>query len=258
MPLRDHFRPPMANVGPWEEFHFMWPARMVIHLRSMLPDGYYAGPHAHMGSHVAIDAGACEENVLSSGGYTADDDSGSVATAAWATPLPSVAVEVELPDYDEYAVRIYDERYDRQLVAAIEIVSPHNKDRPESRSDFVAKCAALVRKCVAVSIVDLVTNEHFNLYADLMELLGHDDPTLGDDPPSIYVGTCRWGRKGKRTLLQAWPQTLTVGQPLPVVPLWLDEDRVLPFDLEVSYEQASDDLDVQKKLRTRAAAQAKG
>lgn len=255
MPLRDHFRPPMANVGPWEEFHFMWPARMVIHLRALLPDGYYAGPQAHMGSHVAIDAGACEENVLSSGRYTVDDNGGGVATTAWAPPRPSVAVEVELPDYDEYAVRIYDERFDRQLVAAIEIVSPGNKDRPESRSDFVAKCAALVRKGVAVSIVDLVTTKHFNLYADLMELLGHDDPTLGDEPPAIYVGTCRWGPWGKRTLLQAWPQALTVGQPLPIVPLWLSEDRVVPFDLEISYQQASEDLDIPKKLRARAAAE---
>jgi hypothetical protein len=59
--------------------------------------------------------------------------------------------------------------------------------------------------------VDLVTTKHFNLYAELMELLGHDDRTLGDDPPAIYVGTCRWGPRGKRTLLQAWPQTLTIG-----------------------------------------------
>jgi hypothetical protein len=35
----------------------------------------------------------------------------------------------------------------------------------------------------------------------------------------------------------------------------LSEDLVVPFDLEVSYEHASEDLDVPKKLRARAAAE---
>ena len=43
------------------------------------------------------------------------------------------------------------------LLAAIEIVSPANKDRPENRRAFAAKCAALLRQGVAVSILDVVT-----------------------------------------------------------------------------------------------------
>jgi hypothetical protein len=35
-------------------------------------------------------------------------------------------------------------------VAAIEIVSPANKDRPEHRRKFVAKCAALLQQGVSV------------------------------------------------------------------------------------------------------------
>ena len=255
MPLRDHFRPPMTEVRPWEAFHAMWPAAIVRYLRTVLPDGYASGPRVHMGAQVGIDAGVYPEYVISSEGFVAKDEGDGVATAVWSPPLPSVAVEVELPGYDEYAVRIYDERYDRQLVAAIKIVSPGNKDRPDSRTDFAAKCAALVRKGVAVSIVDLVTTRHFNLYAELMEFLGHDDRTLGDDPPAVYVGTCRWGRKGKRTILEGWPQPMTIGQPLPRIPLWLTETLAVPFDLEVSYEMASEDLDIPRKLRARVAAQ---
>ena len=102
---------------------------------------------------------------------------GGVATATWAAP-PSLAVETDLPDYDEYEVRIFDAMRGRQLVAAIEIVSPANKDRPETRNAFVAKCAALLQKGVAVSIVDLVTVRHFNLYAELLAFIGRDDPML--------------------------------------------------------------------------------
>ena len=55
-------------------------------------------------------------------------------------------VETELADHDEYEVRVYDRKYRRRLVAAIELVSPANKDRPDKRRAFVGKCAALLRK----------------------------------------------------------------------------------------------------------------
>ena len=70
------------------------------------------------------------------------------ATVVWAPAAPSVAVVTELPDDDEYEVRIYDVERERTLVAAIEIVSPANKDRPEKRNAFIGKCAALLRNKV--------------------------------------------------------------------------------------------------------------
>jgi hypothetical protein len=42
--------------------------------------------------------------------------------------------------------------------------------------------------------------------------------------------------------LEAWPETLTIGQPLPTLPLWLAEALVISLDLEPSYEQACHDL----------------
>ena len=51
---------------------------------------------------------------------------------------------------DEYEVRIYDVERERRLVAAVEIVSPANKDRPEHRRVFVTKCAALLQQRVSV------------------------------------------------------------------------------------------------------------
>jgi hypothetical protein len=95
---------------------------------------------------------------------------------------------------------------------------------------------------VAVSIVDLVTIRHFNLYIDLLTLIGHADPTLGDPPPHLYAASCRWTRHGNRTLLEAWSHALTLAQPLPTLPLWLGTDLYVPLDLERSYEQACRDL----------------
>ena len=155
-----------------------------------------------------------------------------------------MAVETEIPDCDEYEVRIYDATRDRTLVAAIELVSPANKDRLEKRNAFVGKCAALLQKGVAVSIVDVVTTRPFNLYAELMAFLGQSDPTLGTEPPATYAASCRWIPKGNRGILETWSHTLTIGQPLPTLPLWLTTVRVVPLDLELSYEKACDDLSV--------------
>ena len=79
------------------------------------------------------------------GGFLAPDQAG-LATAVWAPVEPTLAVETELADFDEYEVRVYDFRRGRRLVAAVEIISPANKDRAENRHQFTAKCAALLRR----------------------------------------------------------------------------------------------------------------
>ena len=82
----------------------------------------------------------------------------------------------------------------------------------------------------------------FNLYADLLALIGHRDPTLGTEPPHLYAASCRWVKKGNRAVLEAWSNALAIGQALPTLPLWLSADLVVPLDLESSYEQACSDL----------------
>ena len=93
---------------------------------------------------------------------------------------PTLTLEPQLPNQDVYEVRIYDSRRNRHLVAAIEILSPSNKDRPENRATFVAKVATLLKNNICVSIVDVVSTCYFNLYADLMDFLHGVDPALGE------------------------------------------------------------------------------
>ena len=243
MPLRDHFRPPLDDRRSWEGFHGGWPMVIVQQLRRQLPPGYVAEPRVHSGAQVEIDVAAFEKDTAPPPSRTTEAN-GGVPTAVWAPEAPSVAVETTLPDYDEYEVRIFGARRGRHLVAAIEIVSPANKDRPEHRNVFVGKCAALLQKGVSVSIVDLVTVKHFNLYVELLAVIGHTDPTLGDPPPHLYAASCRWTRQGGRTLLEAWSHVLTLGGRLPTLPLWLGTDLVVPLDLEQSYEQACNDLSI--------------
>jgi hypothetical protein len=240
MPLCDHFRPPFADRRSWEGFHAMWPAAIVMTLLPRLPRGYFAEPRVHLGSEVEIDLGTFDD-VAGGPGPSAppgSDDGGSgAATAVWAPPRPTPAVEAGWPDQDEYEVRVFDERRGRRPVAAVEIVSPSNKDRPEHRRAFIAQCAALLQERVCVAIVDLVTTRGFNLYGELLDWLGQADPAPASGPCPIYAVSARWSRRGDARLLETWAHPLTVGQPLPTLPLWLAADLAVPLDLGASDEE---------------------
>lgn len=235
MPLRDHFRAPVNAKHSWDELHGGWPMMIVQQMFGMLPQGFVAAPGVHLGRAFEVDVST----------YDHDDSIALEKTETWtgdvaihAAPEPTLTLEADLPEQDEYEVKIYDVERGRRLVAAIEIVSPSNKDRPESRRAFVAKVAALLQEDVCVSIIDIVTIRRFNLYADLLELIGATDPQLGAEPPHLYAVTVR-GRKriGKRPLLDMWFYPMPVGQPLPTLPIWLNVELSLLLPLETSYEE---------------------
>ena len=240
MPLRDHFRPPVSDRSSWEEVHGGWPMVIVQQLVRILPEPYVAGPRVHLGSEFEVDISAYER--VGGDRRMGTSDGPFTSTAPWAAAQPTLTLETVLADTDEYEVRVYDTRRNRRLVAAVELISPSNKDRPEARSQFVAKCAALLRQSVSVVLVDVVTIRGANLYAELLELVGGRDPALGDAPPSTYAAACRWRPAGTRMVLEAWGQPLALGEPLPTLPLWLAEDLAVPLDLEASYEQTCRDL----------------
>jgi hypothetical protein len=234
MALRDHFRPPVSKRASWEGFHGQWPAMIVQHLAPVLPEGYMAEPRVHLGPFFEIDVTAFERGQTQTAIPAAGD--AAVATVAWSATQPLLDVEADWPDQYEYEVLVFDQERDRRLVAAVELVSPANKDRPESRRALVTKCAALLRQGVSIALVDLVTVRRFNLYAELLEWIGQHDPALGEEPPATYAAALRFQKPGARTRLQTWPYPLVLGQPLPTLPLWLSADRSVPLDLEASYE----------------------
>ena len=125
---------------------------------------------------------------------------------------------------------------ERRLVAAVEIVSPANKDRPDSRQLFVARCFNLLRRDVCLSIIDLVTTRQFNLYVELLAVLQRSDPAF-DPPPALYAVTCRKRHEGRGTKLDTWARPLAVGQPLPSLPVWLSEMLTVTLEFEASYEE---------------------
>ncbi len=238
MPLRDHFRPRLELRHSWDALHAMWPAVIVQQLFPLLPPGYVAAPGVHVGATFEVDVSAHQ---LDEAGRveTPTIENGGLAVATQAPPRPSLSVETELADQDEYEVKIYDDSYGRRLVAAIEIISPANKDRPVTRRAFVGKVAALLSSGVCVSMVDIVTTRESNLYAELMEGYNATDPAISPECPALYAVTIRARKRPRRkSLLESWFHPVTVGQPLPTLPIWLDDALNIALDLETSYEEA--------------------
>jgi hypothetical protein len=191
---------------------------IVRELIKTLPEPYFAAPGIHLGTLSEIDVGTSRDRSVV----------GIECT---------LTLEPRLPDQDVYEVRIYDSRRNRRLVVAIEIVSPSNKDRPETRGTFVSKVAALLKHDICVSIVDVVSTKEFNLYAELMRFLESTDPALGDTPPPMYAVTARLRHEGHRRMMDSWYHPLAIGQPLPTLPIWLNETVAISLELESSYEE---------------------
>lgn len=218
MPLRDHFHSPLKDGRPWDALHGAWPTLIVMALNRSLPPEYVASPRVHLGAAFEVGVATSETDEPASPDPEIAEAEGGVATLTWAPPRPTLTVATDVPDLDEYAVFVHDVMRQHRIVAAVEIVSPSNKDRAQHRRSFVIKCAALLQQGVSVAVVDLVTTRHANLYGDLLAQIGQTDPALTPEAPPLYAAACRWRRQGAREAapwwLEAWAHPLAIGLPL--------------------------------------------
>ncbi len=245
MPLRDHFRPPLDDLHQWESLPTGWPLMIVASLRRRLPRGFVAELSAHSGRAVEVDVATHErEGIPPLGTDGAGGVALATATATWAPPEPTFSAATDLTEQDEYEVRVYDARRRRRLVAAVELVSPANKDRPSHQRAFVTKCAGLLRERVSVTVVDIVTTRTANLYEELLDELRLDDPGLSPEPSGLYAVTCRLRQADEEWRLQSWLFPLALGAAMPTPPMWLAADLSVPLELEVSYEQSCEILGI--------------
>ena len=134
------------------------------------------------------------------------------------------------------SLRIAD-TYNR-FVAAIELVSPANKDLDANRQSFAIKCASYLCQGISVIVIDIVTSRRANLHNEMMRLMGHGDAFALPPGEALYAVAYRPIVRVGNELIEAWPSTLAVGERLPVLPLALTAEVSLPLDLEATYTVA--------------------
>lgn len=236
MPLLDHFHPPLREPRRWEGFHHAWATNIAQHLnQDVLPADYFAEPEISLGPNLEIDVA----NFALNGEQPA---AGSrTSTAVWAPPQPTLTFPVDFAHLEVCEVRVYEDLGGAQLRAAIELVSPANKDRPGSRRTFAAKCAGYLKQGVAVIVIDVVTEWAANLHAELLEVL-EVTQAAWSSPTQLSAIAYRPVAVQGQARVEAWPEVLTLGQPLPVVPLWLGLDVCVSLRLEETYTATCDGL----------------
>jgi len=231
MPLRDHFHPPLSQRRHWDSFHGAWAEAIALHLnQSLLPERFYAEARVSLGDRVEIDVATFDDT---------DSGAGQGGVAVWSPPQATAVAALNFSALDQFEVQVLNDEEGPRVVAAIELVSPANKNRPSHRRMFAVKCASYLQQGISVIVVDVVTARRGNLHAELMKLLRVSAATPGQETGQLYGAAYRTITGADAKLqLEIWAEKLALGDPLPTLPLWIGPNQNLPLDLEKSYGAA--------------------
>lgn len=225
MVLLDHFRPPLNARRHWHSFQNAWATYIAAELNRSLPDGYFAEPNVQFG--IEIDVAAFDEAAQTVVPLSVSDRS------VWRPTPPAQTVAFE-PTAETVAISIFSSESGPTLAGAIELMSPANKDRPDHRQAFVAKCETYLRQGLGLVIVDVVTGRKANLHNELLDRLGADAARSSSD---LYATAYHVVERAEQSSLDIWLEPFAIGEPLPTLPLWLLGRLCLPVDLQATYER---------------------
>ena len=228
MPLQDHFRPPLEIHLPWTGFHSRWANVICDELNdSLLPPRYRAIPLVQLkGGVIEIDAATLRED-----GW----EMPVVGPGGWVPPAAGGTATIDFIGLDLFEVQVLYDSGGPQLVAAVELMSPANKDRPANRRAFATKIASYLEYGASVLVVDVVTDRHGELHAELLRLLDVQADPVWSSPSGLSAVAYRPRRENAHTNIDWWTEPLTVGAPLPTMPLWIGVGIHVPIDLERTY-----------------------
>lgn len=229
MPLHD-----WKDDRGWDGVHHYWITHLALWLRPRLPAGF----RAYLGSVP---------------GLTIETEVGrpDVGVRPWqpeGTPITAPAATAELiaPDYRGVAKAAPDPQLavqivrHGQLIAAIELVSPRNKDRPSAREHYTARYLGYLLDGVHLLLVDVHPRPVGFSFADAIAA----DLQFPQPPCPAPHAVC-WNVGGPLPeggrLLETWQRRLVVNEPLPSLPLPLTAEHSILVELEPSYAMAAAD-----------------
>jgi hypothetical protein len=235
MPVLDQFHPPLSLRRHWESLHATWTICLADALAPKLPEAYFVEVQTRAGPSGEIDDATFEERQSERNGAS----TATVGSPAWTLPSPTLTMPSIFPE--GFEVRVFCTTTGPTLVAAIDLISPANKDRPESRRAFAAKCASYLYLGISLIVVDIVTERQAVLHNETMRLMEAEERYLLPPETSLYAVAYRPVRRNgesQREEIDLWPVSLGVGDPLSVLPLVLCWEHAMPVDLEASYVEA--------------------
>jgi hypothetical protein len=233
MPLHD-----WSKTRGWSGVHLLWMGELVRWLKPRLPDGF----RAYIGTSpvVAVDDPEGQPDVAVR--RTDPTTLGAPQTVA----EQDARVDLFQPDREVVLATLEEDKsvyveYGGRLIAAVELVSPKNKNGATQRTQTTTRFLGYLTNGVNLLFVDPHPNPIAHSLADMIaaRLELADEPPL----PPPHTVSYRVGAPGafggryfalRRRVLEA-------GSPLPQMPLALNEHLAVMVDLEATYMRAAAD-----------------
>ena len=226
MPLHDW----SAQSG-WDGVHTLWIGELVRWVKPRLPAGF----RAYVGTSPTLTIGAPPAHA-------------DVQVRQWLpeqpTEIPSVGGDL-VPD-EEVAVSVLTAEpalyvaSAGHLIAAVELVSPRNKDRPTLRDVYLARYLGYLHEGVHLLLVDVHRLPLRFSFAERITQELQLPPVVCPSPMAVSYRVGGPAPDGGR-LLGQWRRPFAIGEPLPALPLPLSVHSALTIDLEQTYKQAAAD-----------------
>jgi hypothetical protein len=233
MPVHNWTR---VDAGIFHDFHSAWITEIRNTLNAgLLPEGYYALTEQHAGRHIAdvltLHTGAESRESLPLPPATGGT---AVAEAPPQVRRKQTVEPVALSRRRTLAIRHVSAH---RLVALVEILSPANKDREESVSDFAAKAAYVLERGLHLLVVDLFPpgpHDPYGIHGAILGRLKGEDQVydLPADEPLTLAAYAAAER------VDAYLEHVAVGASLPDMPLFVRFDRYISVPLEETYQAA--------------------
>lgn len=228
MPLHD-----WAGLQGWDGVRHLWLAELLYWIKPRLPDGY----RTYIGTRPTFAVGAPV------------GDRPDVGVRSWVQPPNATEVEPTPEDSvwdQEVEMAVASLPVDRflfverqgLLIAAVELVSPHNKDRGASQQTYRDIYTSYLLKGVHLLLVDVhLPPPRFSFADRIAADLEFEQPPC----PAPFAASYRVGDEApnRGRFLTVARRPLTVGQLFPTLPLALTVQQSVAIDLEQTYARAA-------------------
>ncbi len=233
MPLHD-----WTNDAGWDGFHILWITHLFHAIKPHVPPEF----RAYLGSVPALSVAAVTERPDISVRQWPDQP----APESDAETNGSAGTYVEEPDIETATITLDPQQalhvtYRGRLVAAIELISPRNKNRVSARATYLARYLGYLKNGANLLLVDVHRRPLNFSFADaLARELQVEQPVT---PAPLAVAYRVGGPAATGGLqLSIWRRPLQVGSPLPTMTLPLTGNSEIRVNLEDTYMQAAADV----------------
>jgi len=218
MPLHD-----WTDERGWDSVHPFWLVYLVEWIQPRLPEGY----KAFLGGVPSLTAGSDH-----------GEPTPHIVTNTTSTLEPDLEANVSFRLDPQRAVHI---DFHGQLIAALELVSPRNKDRADAKETYTNRYLGYLRLGVHLMLVDVLPRpRNFSFSDAITGELGMDLSPLPPPFAAVYrVGEVIPVGNDMGGIVGLWRRPLQIGQPLPTLPLPLNVHNAVVIDLEETYQRAA-------------------